>query len=149
MDPGTLATDLAEALALSGNFDAARQAIDTAFASAARLGETFFFPELYRVMGVVMAIGPPAQAKEAESWFLRAIECASRQGSLSFELRAVTGLANLYQSAGHTAQARDMVAAVYDRFTEGFDTPDLVAARLLLEQLNESLNEQAAAKVAS
>jgi hypothetical protein len=42
-----------------------------------------------------------------------------------------------------------MVAAVYDRFTEGFDTPDLVAARLLLEQLNESLNEQAAAKVAS
>jgi predicted ATPase/DNA-binding winged helix-turn-helix (wHTH) protein len=149
IDPGTLATDLAEALALSGNFGAARQAIDTAFASAERLGETFFFPELYRVMGVVMAIGPPAQAKEAESWFLRAIECASRQGSLSFELRAVTGLANLYQSAGHTAQARDMVAAVYDRFTEGFDTPDLVAARLLLEQLNESLNEQAAAKVAS
>jgi predicted ATPase/DNA-binding winged helix-turn-helix (wHTH) protein len=149
IDPGTLATDLAEALALSGNFDAARQAIDTAFASAERLGETFFFPELYRVMGVVMAIGPPAQAKEAESWFLRALECASRQGSLGFELRAATSLARLYESAGHTAQARDMVAAVYDRFTEGFDTPDLVAARLLLEQLNESLNEQAAAKVAS
>jgi tetratricopeptide (TPR) repeat protein len=149
IDPGTLATDLAEALALCGQFDAARQAIDTAFASAERLGETFFFPELYRVMGVVMAIGPPAQAKEAESWFLRAIECASRQGSLSFELRAVTGLAHLYLNAGHTAQARDIVAAVYDRFTEGFDTPDLVAARLLLEQLNESLNEQAAAKVAS
>jgi tetratricopeptide (TPR) repeat protein len=149
MDPGTLATDLAEALALSGQFDAARQAIDKAFASAERLGETFFFPELYRVMGVVMAIGPPAQAKDAEIWFLRALECASRQGSLGFELRAATSLARLYESAGHTAQARDMVAAVYDRFTEGFDTPDLVAARLLLEQLNESLNEQAAAKVAS
>jgi hypothetical protein len=58
-DPGTLATDLAEALALCGQFEAARQAMETAFASAERLGETFFFPELYRVMGVVMAIGPP------------------------------------------------------------------------------------------
>jgi predicted ATPase/DNA-binding winged helix-turn-helix (wHTH) protein len=148
-DPGTLATDLAEALALCGQFEAARQAMETAFASAERLGETFFFPELYRVMGVVMAIGPPEQAKDAEIWFLRAIECASRQGSLGFELRAATSLARLYQSAGHTAQARDMVAATYNRFTEGFDTPDLVAARLLLEQLNESLNERAATKVAS
>ena len=138
-DPGTLATELAEALALSGEFDAAMQAMDSAFTSAERLGETFFFPELYRVTGVVMAIGPPERAAEAESWFLRAIECASRQGSLSFELRAVTGLAQLYQGARRTGLARDMLAAVYNRFTEGFDTPDLVASRLLLEQLDDIL----------
>jgi predicted ATPase len=139
-DTGTLATDLAEALALSGQFNEATQAIDTAFASAERLGETFFFPELYRVMGVVMANGPPGSGADAESWFVRAIECACRQGSLSFELRAVIGLARLYQSTARDAQARDMLADVYNRFTEGFDTPDLVAARLLLEQLGDTPN---------
>jgi predicted ATPase len=142
-DPGTLATELAEALALSGQFDAAMQAMDSAFASAERLGETFFFPELYRVMGVVMATGPPEQAADAESWFLRAIECASRQGSLSFELRAAAGLARRYQATRRTALARDMLAAVYNRFTEGFETPDLVASRLLLEQLDGSLHASA------
>jgi hypothetical protein len=87
-----------------------------------------------------MAHGPPGSGADAESWFVRAIQCARRQGSLSFELRAVIGLARLYQSTARDVQARDMLADVYNRFTEGFDTPDLVAARLLLEQLGDTPN---------
>ena len=137
-DPGAVALDLAEALALSGRFDPARQAMARAFAGAERLGETFFYPELYRVMGVVTAIAPAPETPNAEEWFLRAIECASRQGSLSLELRAATSLARYYTATGRSAQGHAILQSVYDRFTEGFTTPDLVAARQLLAELSDA-----------
>jgi len=73
---------------------------------------------------------------EAENLFLRAIEISRRQRALAWELRSATSLARcLWRQNSRTAQARDMLSRVYERFTEGFTTPDLVEAKALLDAL--------------
>jgi predicted ATPase len=44
-------------------------------------------------------------------------------------------LARLRQQQGRHAEARDLLAPIYGRFTEGFDTADLQEAKALLEEL--------------
>ena len=73
--------------------------------------------------------------QEAETCFLKAIEIARRQGAKSWELKATINLAHLWQQQGKEAAARQMLEALYSWFTEGFDTPDLIEARALLENL--------------
>ena len=63
------------------------------------------------------------------------IEIARSQEAKSFELRAATGLARLWQRQGKRAGARSLLAALYDWFTEGFDILDLQDAKALLEEL--------------
>ena len=72
---------------------------------------------------------------EAEACFGRAIEIARRQQAKSWELRAVVSLARLWRDQGQFRQARELLAPVYDWFTEGFDTPDLQDAKALLDRL--------------
>jgi predicted ATPase len=79
---------------------------------------------------------PNAQAEtEAEACFLKAIEIAQRQGARSLELRAVMSLARLWRRQGKKAAARQRLARIYGWFTEGFATPDLQAAKVLLNEL--------------
>ena len=59
-----------------------------------------------------------------------------RQSAKAWELRAATDLARLWASQGKSQDARRLLAGVYDWFTEGFDTPDLIKARTLLESLS-------------
>jgi len=66
----------------------------------------------------------------------RRIEDARKQSAKSFELRATTSLARLLEKQGRREEARTMLAAIYDWFTEGFDTADLKDAKTLLNQLN-------------
>jgi len=63
------------------------------------------------------------------------IELARAQSARMWELRAATRLARLWHLQGKTIEAREILAPVYDWFTEGFDTKDLKAAKLLLEEL--------------
>jgi predicted ATPase len=63
------------------------------------------------------------------------LEIARRQAAKTFELRAATSLARLWQRQGKRDAARDLLLPVYEWFTEGFDTKDLIEARTLLEQL--------------
>ena len=72
---------------------------------------------------------------EAEAAYQRAIEVALSQGAKSWELLAATSLARLWQGQGKTEQSHDVLAPVYDWFTEGFDTADLKDAKALLEEL--------------
>jgi class 3 adenylate cyclase/predicted ATPase len=74
-------------------------------------------------------------AQEAEECFLKAIEIAHRQQAKSLELRATVSLARLWQSQGKKAEARQMLAEIYNWFTEGFDTKDLQEAKALLDEL--------------
>jgi predicted ATPase len=67
--------------------------------------------------------------------FGRSLDTARQQSALSWELRAVTSLARLWQQQGRLRQAHDLPAPVYGRFTEGFRTADLMTAKSLLEQL--------------
>ncbi|MDO7926568.1 winged helix-turn-helix domain-containing protein [Pseudomonas sp. KFB-139] len=78
---------------------------------------------------------PPQEADEAEAILHKALKVAKKQGALAWELRSATSLARLKQRQGHERQAYDVLEAVHARFTEGFATPDLIAARRLLDQL--------------
>ncbi len=73
--------------------------------------------------------------QEAEGYFLKAIEIARRQQAKSLELQAVMSLCRLWQKQGKKEEARQMLAEIYDWFTEGFDTGDLQEAKALLEEL--------------
>jgi len=50
----------------------------------------------------------------------------------SWELRAAISMARLWRDQGKPQQARELLAPVYDWFTEGFDTLDLKEAKALL-----------------
>jgi predicted ATPase len=71
----------------------------------------------------------------AEDSFRRALRTARQQEALFWELRAALGLARLRVEQGRGGEARQLVARVYDRFTEGFETPDLRAAEAFLDEL--------------
>src|SRR5262249_14328000 len=74
-------------------------------------------------------------AAEAEAYFFKAIAIARRQSAKSLELRAVMSLARLWQRQGKREESHKLLAELYSRFTEGFDTVDLKEAKALLEEL--------------
>ncbi|ROM90303.1 winged helix-turn-helix domain-containing protein [Pseudomonas brassicacearum] len=71
----------------------------------------------------------------AETVLLKALGVAKAQGALAWELRTATSLAELWQHQGRLQQAHGLLAPIYNRFTEGFDTPDLSKVRRLLDEL--------------
>ncbi len=93
-------------------------------------------PELLRLRGeLLLSQGAPAAAEVAESLFRQALDEARRQQALSWELRTATSLARLLRSQGRRADAIACLQPIYERFTEGFDTADLIAAKQLLDEL--------------
>jgi predicted ATPase len=89
---------------------------------------------LHRIRGeLLMAVGNLA---EAEASFRQAIETARRQSAKLWELRAATSLARLWRDRGKYNEARDLLAPIYNWFTEGLDTPVLREADLVLEELS-------------
>ena len=92
--------------------------------------------EVLRVKGerLLKATGLGA-AVAAEEQFQAALETARRQEALSLELRAAMSLARLWREQQRIRPAQELLAGVYNRFTEGFATADLVAARALLQDL--------------
>ena len=75
----------------------------------------------------------PAKAEES---FRTALAIAREQGTRGYELRAATSLARLWGKQGRRGEARELLAPVYDSFTEGFDTPDLKDAKALFDALS-------------
>ena len=73
---------------------------------------------------------------EAEAAWLRAIEAAQLQGTKTLELRAATNLAGLWRDQDRNTEARELLAPLHTWFTEGFDTPDLMEAKALLDELS-------------
>ena len=129
-----------------------------ALAEVQETGERFWEAELYRLKGTLtleargwrLETGfPSLQASslkplvseevlwETEGYFLKAIEVARKQQAKSWELRAATSLARLWQQQGKKAEAHRLLAEVYNWFTEGFDTKDLQEAKGLLEELGQ------------
>jgi predicted ATPase len=77
-------------------------------------------------------------AGQAEACCHQALAVARQQQAKSWELRAATSLARLWQSQDKRQAAYDLLAPVYDWFTEGFDTADLIDAKALLGSLEGS-----------
>jgi predicted ATPase len=73
--------------------------------------------------------------EDAETCFRQAIHIARRQRAKSLELQAVMHLNCLWQHQGKRAEAQQLLAEIYSRFTEGFDTADLQEAKALLREL--------------
>jgi predicted ATPase len=106
-------------------------------------GECAYEAELYRLKGEltlaqsgVQSLGSSVQ-KEAEEYFLKAIEVACKQQAKSLELRATMSLSRLWQQQDKQTEAHDMLAEIYGWFTEWFDTKDLQEAETLLAELEK------------
>ncbi len=125
---------LGDAYTQAGRFEDARQALDEGLAIAEKNDERFQEAELHRLQGELLLAESPDQAVAAEECFRRAIEIARHQRGRAWELRATMSLARLWQQrqVGRD-DARAALAAVYDTYTEGFTTPDLMEARALLD----------------
>ncbi|MDA2919111.1 AAA family ATPase [Desulfobacterota bacterium AH_259_B03_O07] len=108
------------------------EAIDT----ADKNGERFYQAELYRLKGEQMLALAPDNQAEAETSFRKAIDIASQQSAKSLELRATTSLSRVLKNKGKKDEARQMLAEIYEWFTEGFETTDLKEAKSLLEELS-------------
>jgi predicted ATPase/DNA-binding winged helix-turn-helix (wHTH) protein len=125
---------MAEALGRAGQIADGLAAIEEAIVSSERSEERWATAELLRIKGELFLLqGAPGAAAAAESHFTQALDWARRQGALSWELRCATSLAQLWRNQARSNEARELLAPVYDRFTEGFDTADLKAAKALLE----------------
>jgi predicted ATPase len=93
------------------------------------------YTEALRLKGWVLSLkGDP---ERAEQNFLASLTWARRQQAKMWELRTSISLARLWQSQGKRQDAYDLLAPVYDWFTEGFDTKDLQEAKALLAELGE------------
>ncbi len=67
--------------------------------------------------------------------FKQALNVAADQGAKSLEIRAATDLAGIWQAQGREAEGHKILSPIYEWFTEGLDTPDLMKAKKPLEQL--------------
>jgi predicted ATPase len=155
---------LAEAYGRGGQIAEAHAALREAFAVVDKTGERFYEAELYRLKGALtlqkfqvpglkfqvpspktrnqkrgtrnQSPTPNTQAEaEAEACFLKAIEIARQQQAKSWQLRAATSLARLWQQQGKKNEARRVLSEIYNWFTEGFDTKDLQETKALLAEL--------------
>jgi len=125
---------LCAALLLRNEPEAALEVIDHGLSIVDQNSERFFEAELYRLKACALLMRDTRNA-EVESLFDQALRTARSQQARSLELRAATDLARLWINQGKRAEARDVLAAVYGRFSEGFDTRDLKEADALLVQL--------------
>ncbi|MEM6407172.1 MAG: AAA family ATPase [Pseudomonadota bacterium] len=133
---GEYTTRLATALGRLGRFDEAFESSNRALAHQAETGEIWYQPESHRIHGTLLLQAPAPNKAQGVAYLEQALTLAKAKGALSFELRAATSLARLKREAGNGLEAEQLLAPVYDQFTEGFDTPDLQAAKMLLEKVS-------------
>jgi len=127
---------LAEAMALTGDLDSALQLIDDQIDQIERPGweERLHYAEILRLKGWMLSLRGDLEG--AERNFLASLDWARRQEAKTWELRTSTSLARLWQSQGKGQEACELLAPVYEWFTEGFDTKDLQEAKSLLAELS-------------
>jgi predicted ATPase len=129
-------TLLAEVYGRAGCTQEAIEQLDEALRLVAESGERVWLAEMHRLRGeLLLAAGVLASRAQAEACFQQALDVARDQCARSWELRAATSLARLWQQQGQAKEARALLQEVYGWFSEGFDTSDLVQARALLDGL--------------
>jgi predicted ATPase len=116
--------------------DALNEAIATA--DQREGSQRWYVPELLRIKGDVLLQQGSDWSALAEDCYEQAGELAREHGALLWELRVALSLARLRVIQCRQTDARQILAPVYDRFTEGFGTADLRAARAMLDALPAS-----------
>jgi TOMM system kinase/cyclase fusion protein len=126
---------LAKASAKLGQPEAGLTLLAEALAVTNDTGEHRWEAELHRLKGELLLARSAEHDTEPEACFRHALDIARRQQAKSWELRSAISLSRLWQRQGKQAEARQLLAPIYDWFTEGFDTADLQEARALLAAL--------------
>ena len=132
---------LGEALGKTHQTEEGLDLLEEALSLIHRKGERCYLPELYRIKGELLLMrdekvrinGELADASDAEACFHESIKIAQQQKAKAYELRARMSLSRLYQNQNKHQEARNVLAQIYDSFTEGFDTADLLEAKALLD----------------
>lgn len=132
----TFLTLLGWGMGLHGQVDEGLQVIQEASDEMARSGDRLIETELHRLRGELLKM-QGAKTEEIEASYLLAIETAQGQHAKSFKLKATIDLCRLLVDQGKKEKARKRLQSVYDDFSEGFDSPNLVAANTLLNELSE------------
>jgi predicted ATPase len=130
-----LFASLAGACARCGNVEEGLAAVEDALAMTRLGGEHFSLPEIHRVKGKLLLVGPVNDRDAAEAALTEALSIARAQQAKLLELRAATSMARLWGDQGKRKEAHELLAPVYAWFTEGFDTPDLKEAKALIAEL--------------
>jgi predicted ATPase len=128
---------LVEAYGIRGHPDQGLEVLEEALTLVDTTGERWYEPELHRLKGELLLQQASDNQTEVESCFHHALESARTQQAKSFELRTATSLARLWHQKGKRQEAHDLLAPVYNWFTEGFDTADLKDAKALLQELED------------
>jgi predicted ATPase len=146
---------LAEALGEANQVEEALQVLNEAMAMAERNRERYYQAELRRLQGELLCMKPALRvvsravgrstnfgepefsaAAEAEACFQESIRIAREQKAKSLELRAAMSLVRLHHDQGRPETSRDLLAQIYNKFTQGFETADLREAKALLDELS-------------
>jgi class 3 adenylate cyclase/predicted ATPase len=125
----------AEAHAKTGRSDFALKIIEEALAISDETGERWAVAEVLRIKAGLLQAPKRVAAHEIESLLVKSLETGRRQQALSWQLRTACDLARLWQAQGRSEEALTLLQSIYDRFTEGFGTADLIQAQALLESL--------------
>jgi predicted ATPase len=124
-----------------GRVEEGLAAVAEGLAASEKTCECFFEAELHRLKGELLLKRDADESEskvegEAYLCFRHSIEVARRQQAKSLELRGTTSLARLLAKRNRRAEARTMLAEIYNWFTEGFDTADLKDAKALIDELS-------------
>jgi predicted ATPase len=127
--------ELAYCCERAGEVDEALELLDRALEESNATDERWSEAEIHRLKGQWLLTHQPTRLAEAESSYQRALEVARGQEAKFWELRAATSLARLWRDQGKHTEARNLLAPIYNWFTEGVDMPVLKEAKALLDEL--------------
>ena len=124
---------LAEVLAKIDRIEEALVLLDSAMAMVNSKGERYYEAELYRLKGELLLKQTTDNQAKTEECLRRSLAIAESQKAKSLQLRTALSFARLYRSQDKPVEARNLLAPIYESFTEGFETDDLRDAAVLLQ----------------
>ena len=123
----------ARACGLAGKPEQGISLLDDMLAAPSQGYGSVLLIDILRLKGDLLLALSPDKLAEAELWYHRAWETAQEQGTSMLELRAAISLCKLWRAQGNAEQGRRVLSEAYEKFTEGFETVDLIEARDLLK----------------
>lgn len=134
---------LAQAYGQCGKPEEGLQTLEKAFEAITESGESTNKPELYRLQGELLIhsvdgyhnAGSLPIIDKVEDCFLKSLTIARKQEAKSWELRSTISLCNLMTTQNRHKEAYDLLKPIYEWFTEGYDTVDMIEAQTLLQSL--------------
>jgi predicted ATPase len=117
----------------NGCLEDALRTIDEGLHRIDQIGEGYLLPEAQRIKAEIILKLRDTSLREAEDLLSRSLGHARKQLALSWELRSAMSLMKMRHHAARHEDERNLLSAVLDRFTEGFETSDLSRARALLQ----------------